>query len=152
MMYQVQTCMYRYVTVPVCTMLWYGTDINRHKPVFVPAGYILLTPSIMIIMIYLVHTTISTFPLNLKLVFKKRKNEQFPLSCPQASPPRRGGAIGRAASWLHWKGKVTVLLLSAYILPAASRDTGRRAWGNPSCYCTSHGMYVVHKSTYLMCQ
>jgi hypothetical protein len=39
------------------------------------------------------------------------KNEQFPLSCPQAAPPRRGGAIGRgeAASWLHWKGKVTVL-------------------------------------------
>ncbi len=49
---------------------------------------------------------------------------------------RRGGAIERsslAASWLHWKGKVCVLLLSAYILPAASRDAAQRAWGNPSC-------------------
>jgi hypothetical protein len=34
---------------------------------------------------------------------------------------------GEAASWLHWKGKVSVLRLSAYILPAASRDTARRA-------------------------
>jgi hypothetical protein len=41
---------------------------------------------------------------------------------------------GEAASWLHWKGKVSVLRLSAYILPAASRDTARRAWETPSCY------------------
>ncbi len=29
--YLVHTCMYLYVHV--CTMLWYGTYINRHKPV-----------------------------------------------------------------------------------------------------------------------
>jgi hypothetical protein len=28
---------------------------------------------------------------------RARKNEQFPLSCPQAAPPRRGGAIGRSS-------------------------------------------------------
>jgi hypothetical protein len=32
------------------------------------------------------------------------------------------------------RGKVTVFRLSAYILPAASRDAARRAWGIPSCY------------------
>jgi hypothetical protein len=56
--------------------------------------------------------------------------------CPALRRRRRGEAApsGEAASWLHWKGKVTVLRLSAYILPAASRDTARRAWRKPSCY------------------
>jgi hypothetical protein len=53
--------------------------------------------------------------------------------CPAPRRRRRGEAApsGEAASWLHWKGKVTVLRLSAYILPAASRDTARRAWETP---------------------
>ncbi len=32
-MYPVHTSMYQYVPVLWCTMLWYDTDINRHKPV-----------------------------------------------------------------------------------------------------------------------
>ncbi len=67
---------------------------------------------------------------------RAKKNEQFPLSCPQAR--RRGEAApsGEAASWLHWKGKVCVLRKSAYIRPAASRDAARQAWGSRglSCY------------------
>jgi hypothetical protein len=57
--------------------------------------------------------------------------------CPALRRRRRGEAApsGEAASWLHWKGKVTVLRLSAYILSAASRDTALRAWETPSCYC-----------------
>jgi hypothetical protein len=39
------------------------------------------------------------------------------------------GYIGRETSGL--------LRVSAYILPAASRDAARRAWGNPSCYSGS---------------
>jgi hypothetical protein len=44
---------------------------------------------------------------------------------------------GEAASWLHWKGKVTVLRLSAYILPAASLDMARRAWETPTSLFSS---------------
>jgi hypothetical protein len=44
------------------------------------------------------------------------------------------GPSGEAALWLHWRGKVSVIRLLAYILPAASRDAARLAWGNPSCY------------------
>jgi hypothetical protein len=67
--------------------------------------------------------------------------------CPALRQRRRGEAApsGEAASWLHssWKGKVTVLCLSAYILPAASRDTARRAWETPSCYYMS--IHVISK-------
>jgi hypothetical protein len=73
----------------------------------------------------------------------ERKNHdsvQFPVSCPQAAPPRRGSAIGRSCIVATWEVKspcitVGARRLSAYILPAASRDVARRAWGNPSCYC-----------------
>jgi hypothetical protein len=45
-------------------------------------------------------------------------------------PGRRGrgeaAPSGEAASWLHWKGKVCALRLSAYILPAASRRDAAR--------------------------
>ena len=33
------------------------------------------------------------------------KNEQFPLSCPQAAPPLRGGAIGRSSIVATLEGK-----------------------------------------------
>jgi hypothetical protein len=32
------------------------------------------------------------------------------------------------------EGKSGLLRVTAYILPAASRDTARRAWETPSCY------------------
>jgi hypothetical protein len=53
---------------------------------------------------------------------------------------RRGEAApsGEAALWQHWKGKVTVFRLLAYILPAASRDMAWRAWEIPSCYSSRH--------------
>ncbi len=58
--------------------------------------------------------------------------------CPALRRRRRGEAApsGRCSfvATLYCKGKVSVLRLSAYILPAASRDTARRAWETPSCY------------------
>ncbi len=66
------------------------------------------------------------------------KNEQLEFPFPALRRRRRGEAApsGEAASWLHWKGKLTVLRLSAFILPAASRsrDTDQLAWETPSCY------------------
>ncbi len=60
--------------------------------------------------------------------------------CPSLRRRRRGEAAqsGEAASWLHWKGKVwSVARFGLY--PASSvsgPSAARRAWGNPSCYCT----------------
>ncbi len=36
---------------------------------------------------------------------RAKKNEQFPLSCPQAAPPRRGSAIGRSSIVATLEGK-----------------------------------------------
>jgi hypothetical protein len=40
-----------------------------------------------------------------ELAGRAKKNEQFPLSCPQAAPPRRGGAIGRSSIVATLEGK-----------------------------------------------
>jgi hypothetical protein len=51
------------------------------------------------------------------------KNEQFPLSCPQAAPPRRGGAIGQSSIVATLEGKS--LCLTPFSLYLASRVSGR---------------------------
>ncbi len=59
---------------------------------------------------------------------RAKKSKRFPLSCPQAARRRQ-----RAKPWLYWKGKVSALRDSAYILPAAFRDAATRAWESTSC-------------------
>ncbi len=54
---------------------------------------------------------------------RAKKNEQFPLSCPQAAPPRRGGAIGRSSSVATLEGKS--LCITGFSLYPASRVSGR---------------------------
>ncbi len=41
-------------------------------------------------------------------VREKLDDEQFPLSCPQAAPPRRGSAIGRSSILATLEGKSLV--------------------------------------------
>ncbi len=65
-------------------------------------------------------------------MLKKMNNSHCPALRRRCSG--KAAPSGEAASWLHWKGKVTVLCLSAYILPAASQDAAWRAWESPSCY------------------
>ncbi len=52
--------------------------------------------------------------------------------------PSGGAAVAR---WRHWvkqhsgREKSGLLCVSAYIMPATSRDAALQAWGNPSFYC-----------------
>jgi hypothetical protein len=68
-----------------------------------------------------------------------KKNEQFPLSCPQAPPPRRGGAVGRSNIVATLGGEKSGLLrVSAYILPAASRAGTRPSGLGETQAVTTH--------------
>jgi hypothetical protein len=50
-----------------------------------------------------------------------------------APAARRRHRAKQHRGYIGWE-KSGLLRVSAYILPAASRDAARRAWGNPSCY------------------
>jgi hypothetical protein len=54
---------------------------------------------------------------------RAKTNEQFPLSCPQAAPQRRGGAIGRSSIVATLEGKS--LCITGFSLYPASRVSGR---------------------------
>ncbi len=55
-----------------------------------------------------------------------KKNEQFPLSCPQAAPPRRGGAIGQSSIVATLEGEKSLYLKcnTPFCLYPASRVSG----------------------------
>ena len=54
---------------------------------------------------------------------RAKKNEQFPLSCPQAARPQRGGAIGRSSIVAPLEGKS--LCITPFGLYPAGRVSGR---------------------------
>ena len=54
---------------------------------------------------------------------RAKKNEQFPLSCPQAARPQRGGAIGRSSIVATLEGKS--LCITPFGLYPAGRVSGR---------------------------
>ncbi len=58
---------------------------------------------------------------------RAKKNEQFPLSCPQVAPPRRGGAIGRSIIVATLQGKN--LVYCAFQLISCQQCLGTRPGG-----------------------
>ena len=54
---------------------------------------------------------------------RAKKNEHFPLSCPQAARPQRGGAIGRSSIVATLEGKS--LSITPFGLYPAGRVSGR---------------------------
>ncbi len=90
-------------------------------------------------------------------------NGQFPLSCPQAAPPRRGGAIGRSSivatlerESLFYSSFAFPLISCQPRLRLGTRPAARRACGNPlaSCLVTTritmtvrHGLGVSRSMT-----